>query len=60
MSPLKNADLAFPCIRARNLSATEYAESIVNNMSNLDSLGRQNAGLRIFIGDLRGTFRFLS
>ncbi len=35
------------------LGGTEYAERIVDNIRDLDSLGRQNAGFQAFVEDLR-------
>lgn len=39
------------------LGGVEYAERIVENISDLDSLGKQNAGFQNFVGDLRRAFR---
>ena len=35
------------------LGGAEYAERIVDNIENLESLGRQNAGFEVFVADLR-------
>jgi len=39
------------------LGGPEYAEKIVDNIENLDSLGRQNAGFQSFLEDLRSMLR---
>jgi len=39
------------------LGGVEYSEKIVNKMKNINLLGRQNAGFRIFLRDLRKILR---
>ncbi|MFQ5865689.1 MAG: DUF4276 family protein [bacterium] len=39
------------------LGGVEYAERIVENIDNLDSLGRQNSGFQNFVEQLRRSFR---
>ena len=39
------------------LSGAEYAERIVDNIEDMESLGRQNAGFQTFVQDLRRMFK---
>jgi hypothetical protein len=39
------------------LGGAEYAERIVDNIENLDSLGKQNAGFQTFVENLRKIFK---
>jgi hypothetical protein len=39
------------------LGGAEYAERIVDNIENLESLSRQNAGFKFFVENLRSILR---
>ena len=39
------------------LGGVEYAEKIVDNIVDLDLLGRQNAGFHFFVQELKRVFR---
>ncbi len=42
------------------LGGAEYAEKIVDNITDLKSLGQQNAGFKVFVEDLRRIFKMTS
>jgi len=52
---LKKANLRFTIDSL--LGGAEYAERIVDNIENLESLSRQNAGFKFFVENLRSILR---